>query len=98
MAHIPQALLDLGKFSSDQGDVTVATRERISTAPHTHPTTNYVMVTEGVLYLTLNGVEQTLRPGAWCTIPAGAEHAERFEEKTSVIVFWIRASDGGTAD
>lgn len=90
MAHIPAALLNLGKLSSSQGDVTVATREHLGTAPHTHPTTNYVTVTEGVLYLTLNGVEQSILPGEWCTIPAGAEHAERFEDKTSVVVFWVK--------
>ncbi|WP_084199226.1 cupin domain-containing protein [Noviherbaspirillum autotrophicum] len=90
MAHIPAPLLGLGKLSSEAGDVTVATRENVSTAVHTHPTTNYVTVTEGVLYLTLHGVEQVVRPGEWCVIPAHAEHAERFVEKTSVVVFWIK--------
>ncbi|WP_324899371.1 cupin domain-containing protein [Noviherbaspirillum sp.] len=90
MAHIPAPLLVLGKLSSEAGDVTVATRENLGTALHTHPTTNYVTVTEGVLYLTLNGVEQAVRPGEWCAIPAHAEHAERFAEKTSVVVFWVK--------
>jgi quercetin dioxygenase-like cupin family protein len=90
MAHIPAALLDLGKLSSGAGDVTVATRKDVSTPLHTHPTTNYVTVTEGILYLTLNGAEQAVRPGEWCTIPANAEHAERFVEQTSVVVFWIK--------
>lgn len=94
MAHIPAALLGLGKLSSEAGDVTVATRENISTPLHTHPTTNYVTVTEGVLYLTLHGVEQAVRPGEWCAIPAHAEHAERFVEKTSVVVFWIKDQTG----
>jgi len=90
MAHIPTGLLDLGKLSSEAGDASVATRENVSTPLHTHPTTNYVTVTEGTLYLTLHGVEQAVRPGEWCTIPAHAEHAERFAEKTSVVVFWIK--------
>ncbi|RZI44655.1 cupin domain-containing protein [Herbaspirillum sp. HC18] len=90
MAHIPAALLDLGKLSSERGDVTVGTRENISTPLHTHPTTNHVTVTEGMLYLTLNGAERAIGPGEWCTIPANTEHAERFEGKTSVIVFWIK--------
>ena len=90
MAHIPPALLGLGKLSSEAGDVTIATRENISTPLHTHPTTNYVTVTEGVLHLTLNGVEKEVRQGEWCVIPALAEHAERFVEKTSVVVFWIK--------
>jgi len=97
MAHIPAALLALGKFSSSQGDVTVATREHTSTPQHTHPTTNYVSVTEGTLFLTLNGVEQQVGPGQWCAIPAGAEHAERFEEKTSVVVFWLKTPMPGDA-
>lgn len=48
------------------------------------------MVSEGTLYLTLEGVETPVRAGDWCTIPAGAEHAERFEEATSVVVFWVK--------
>ncbi|WP_420472635.1 cupin domain-containing protein [Noviherbaspirillum sp. ST9] len=94
MAHIPAPLLDLGKLTSEKGDVSIATRENISTPLHTHPTTNYVTVTEGVLYLTLHGVEQPIRPGEWCTIPANAEHAERFVEKTSVVVFWVKDQAG----
>lgn len=90
MAHIPQALLDVGKISGERCDVTVATRENLSTPPHTHPTANYVMVTAGVLYLTLDGIERPVHPGEWCSIPAGAEHAERFAEKTSVVVFWVK--------
>ncbi len=94
MAHIPEALLGLGKISDDNCDVTVATRENISTPLHTHPTTNYVTVTEGTLYLTLDGVERPVPAGEWCVIPAGAEHAERFTDKTSVIVFWVKAASG----
>jgi quercetin dioxygenase-like cupin family protein len=90
MAHLPESLLALGKISGENGDVTVAIREHISTPPHTHPTTNYVTVSEGVLYLTLDGVERPVRAGEWCVIPAGTEHAERFTDKTSVVVFWIK--------
>lgn len=96
MAHIPTALLGLGKLSSEAGDVSVGTRENVSTPMHSHPTTNHVVVTEGTLYLTLNGAEQAIKPGQWCTIPAHAEHAERFVEKTSVVVFWIK-DQAGTA-
>lgn len=94
MAHIPEALLGLGKISDDNCDVTVATRENISSPLHTHPTTNYVTVTEGTLHLTLEGVERAVPAGEWCMIPAGAEHAERFTDKTSVIVFWVKAASG----
>ena len=94
MAHIPEALLGLGKISGDNCDVSVATRENINSPLHTHPTTNYVTVTAGTLYLTLDGVERPVPAGAWCVIPAGAEHAERFADKTSVIVFWVKAGNG----
>ena len=90
MAHIPEALLALGKISEENCDVSVGIRENISTPLHSHPTTNYVTVSEGTLYLTLDGVERPVRPGQWCSIPAGAEHAERFAGKTSVIVFWVK--------
>lgn len=90
MAHIPAALLALGKLSADNCDVSVATRENISAPPHTHPTTNYVLVCAGTLYLTRGGIERTISAGQWCEIPAGCEHAERFAEKTSVVVFWVK--------
>ncbi len=97
MAHVPAALLGLGKLSGEYGDVTVGTRENLSTPMHTHPTTNYVTVTEGILYLTLDGIERAVGPGEWCTIPAHAEHSERFEGKTSVIVFWVKnQADSGS--
>jgi len=89
MAHIPEALLGLGKIHGDPCDVTVATRENSRTPPHVHQTNNYVMVSEGVLYLTLEGIERNVCAGEWCLIPAGAEHAERFAARTSVIVFWV---------
>lgn len=90
MAHIPAPLLALAKLSTEACDVTFSTREHLHVPPHTHPTTNHVVVTEGTLYLTLNGAERPVRAGDWCTIPAGAEHTERFEEATSVVVFWIK--------
>ncbi|MBI3286129.1 MAG: cupin domain-containing protein [Burkholderiales bacterium] len=90
MAHIPAALLTLGKISSEFCDVSVATRENLCTPAHTHPSTNYVLVSAGTLYLTLDGMERAVTAGEWCVIAAGAEHAERFEEATSVLVFWLK--------
>jgi quercetin dioxygenase-like cupin family protein len=90
MAHIPAPLLALAKLRAETCDVTFGTREHQQTPPHSHPTTNHVLVSEGTLYLTLEGVETPVRAGDWCTIPAGAEHAERFEEATSVVVFWVK--------
>lgn len=90
MTHIPQALLDLGKLTADNCEVSVATRENLSSALHTHDTTNYVLVSAGCLYLTIDGAERAVLSGQWCMIPAGSEHAERFSAKTSVLVFWVK--------
>lgn len=90
MSHIPEALLALGKITTEACDVSVGVREHLSVPAHTHPSTNHVLVAEGVLYLTLDGVERAVHAGQWCCIPAQAEHAERFVEKTSVIVFWVK--------
>lgn len=88
MNSIPAALLQLGRINGDSCDVTVGTRANLSVPPHSHDTHNYVQVCSGVLYLTLDGVERAIGAGQWCDIPAGAEHAERFVEETTVMVFW----------
>ncbi|GHD78193.1 cupin domain-containing protein [Vogesella fluminis] len=88
MNSIPGALLQLGRINGDSCDVTLATRANLSVPPHRHDTHNYVQVCSGVLYLTLDGTERAIGAGQWCDIPAGALHAERFAEETTVIVFW----------
>ncbi|HQU89005.1 MAG TPA: cupin domain-containing protein [Denitromonas sp.] len=90
--HAPDALTALGRISSEACDVTVVTREIMQVPPHSHDTTNHVLVTEGCLWLTMAGIEQPVRPGQWCCIPAGTEHAERFAERTSAVVFWLRGA------
>ncbi|WP_296653678.1 cupin domain-containing protein [Paraburkholderia sp.] len=90
MSHIPDALLALGRIKGERCDVTVATRNNHGSPLHTHPSTNYVLVSAGTLHLTLDGTERPVSSGEWCIIPAGAEHAERFEEETSVLVFWVK--------
>lgn len=93
MAHIPHELQSLRKIIGSECDVSVGTRENVTIPMHSHPTKNYVTVTEGVLYLTLDDVERPVMPGDWCCIPAGAPHAERFVEKTSVVVFWVKVAE-----
>jgi quercetin dioxygenase-like cupin family protein len=97
MAHIPDPLQALGKICGEQCDVTVGTRAHFSTPPHSHPTHNHVLVSEGTLYLTQDGIERAVTAGQWCSIPAGSEHAERFVETTSVIVFWVKPREPGSA-
>ena len=92
MAHIPTPLAELRKIHNDQCEVTFAVREHAGAPSHKHDTTNHVIVTEGTLYLTQDGIERAIGAGQWCTIPAGTPHAERFEEKTSVIVFWMKVA------
>jgi quercetin dioxygenase-like cupin family protein len=50
----------------------------------------HVLVTEGCLWLTMDGAERAVRPGEWCCVPAGTEHTERYAKPTSAVVFWLR--------
>jgi quercetin dioxygenase-like cupin family protein len=59
--------------------------------PHTHPTRNVGVITEGELILTVGGVESRYRPGDWYRIDANEEHSARFEVDTSEIEFWFTA-------
>lgn len=49
-----------------------------------------MLVTEGCLWLTMDGAERAVRPGEWCCVPAGTEHTERYAKRTSAVVFWLR--------
>lgn len=62
-----------------------------SIEPHTHPTRNVGVITEGELYLTVGGVESRYGPGDWYHIEPNAEHAARFDVDTSEIEFWFTA-------
>lgn len=75
MAFIPEALLNIGKIEGSSCNVTTGTCENLFVDLHTHDTTNHVTVTEGKLFLTLNGEEKAYNKGDWITIPAHAEHA-----------------------
>lgn len=60
-------------------------------APHTHPTRNVGVITEGELILTTAGGEKRFGPGDWYELEPDEEHAARFEVDTSEIEFWFRA-------
>lgn len=60
-----------------------------SIAAHTHPTENVGVITEGELFLTVDGQEKRYGPGDWYHIAADQEHAARFEIPTSEIEFWF---------
>lgn len=91
MAHIPAALAQLGKLHSNACDISFGTREPGLIPEHTHPTHNHGVVTEGCLYLGINGEERAYHSGDWFQVPAHTPHSERFEQTTSVIVFWLPA-------
>ena len=60
-----------------------------SIEPHTHPTHNVGVITEGELLLTTGGEERRFGPGDWYELQPNEEHAARFETDTSEIEFWF---------
>ena len=62
-----------------------------SIEPHTHPTENCGVITEGELILIIAGRESRFGPGDWYHLDPGEEHAARFEVATSEIEFWFDA-------
>lgn len=57
--------------------------------PHTHPTRNVGVITEGELILIKGDEETRYGPGDWYHIHAEEVHAARFEVDTSEIEFWF---------
>jgi len=60
-----------------------------SIAPHTHPTDNVGVITKGRLILTVDDHVTTHGPGEWYHVPAGIEHAARFDADSAEIEFWF---------
>ena len=58
--------------------------------PHTHPTRNCGVITEGELLLTCKGEERRYGVGDWYFLDANEEHSARFEIDTSEIEFWFK--------
>ena len=57
--------------------------------PHSHPTRNCGVITQGELFLTCRGRETRYGVGDWYVIDAHEEHAARFDVDTSEIEFWF---------
>ena len=57
--------------------------------PHTHPTENVGVITEGELILIKGGEETRYGPGEWYHLNAEEDHAARFEVPTSEVEFWF---------
>lgn len=61
--------------------------------PHSHPTDNHGVITRGRLRLTMDGQETIYGAGDWYHVPAGVEHAARFDEETDEVEFWFSVDD-----
>ena len=61
--------------------------------PHTHPTENCGVVTEGELVLIVGGQETKYGPGDWYHLAPNEEHAARFAVDTSEIEFWFQPDE-----
>lgn len=60
-----------------------------SISPHTHETDNYGVITRGELILSMNNEVTRYMVGDWYHVPAGVEHAAKFEMDTDEIEFWF---------
>ncbi len=97
--HFPSLIRDLPHFEGpfdahrlDANDCEVlfaAYPAGTEIEPHTHATRNVGVITEGELFLIIDGKESRYGPGDWYHIGANQAHAARFEVATSEIEFWF---------
>lgn len=81
---------DAFRLRAQGADVLFASYPAGTTLPaHTHATDNYGVIIRGALLLVLDGRETRFRVGDWYHVPAGVEHAARFEVDTDEIEFWF---------
>lgn len=102
--HHPERLRQLPAFdgpfqayrlSADGADVLFSFYPAGTEIPaHRHDTDNYGVTTRGELILTIGDKVDKYYPGDWYQIPAGVEHAARFEQVTEEIEFWFDVATG----
>ena len=102
--HYPERLRQLPAFdgpfeayrlSAEDADILFASYPAgTEISVHRHDTDNYGVITRGELILTVGDEVVRYGPGDWYQIPAGVEHAARFEERTEEIEFWFKPSQG----
>jgi quercetin dioxygenase-like cupin family protein len=100
-AHFPDLIRQLPDFdgpfdahrlAADNCEVLFASYPAgTAIAAHAHSTRNVGVITEGELFLTVNGEESRYGVGDWYHLDANVEHAARFEVDTSEIEFWFTA-------
>ena len=57
---------------------------------HSHDTDNYGVITQGALYLTVNGKEEKHGVGSWYHVPEGTPHSACFTEDSAEIELWFK--------
>ncbi len=57
---------------------------------HSHDTDNYGVITQGALYLTINGREKKYAVGDWYHVSRNVPHSARFEEASAEIELWFK--------
>ncbi len=81
---------DAYRLEAGGGDVLFASYPAgTSIEPHSHDTDNHGVITRGELILTIGDEETRHGVGDWYHVPAGTEHAARFEVDTDEIEFWF---------
>ena len=81
---------DAYKLEAQNSDVLFASYPAgTSIPPHSHDTDNYGVITRGELILTINNEVSKYGVGDWYHVPAGVEHAAKFEIETDEIEFWF---------
>ena len=101
MSHFPKLLRNLPKFegpfdafklAAQDCDVLFASYPANTTIPeHNHETENVGVITQGELFLTVDGKETRYGPGDWYHVSAKTMHSARFEKETSEVEFWFYA-------
>ena len=100
MQHFPKLLRELPPFEgpfdafkleAKNCDVLFASYPRgTKIEPHQHDTENVGVITQGELFLKVDGKETRYGPGDWYHVAAHVMHSARFEVETSEIEFWFR--------
>ena len=57
---------------------------------HTHDTHNVGVITEGAMFITVNGEERRYGVGDWYELAVGTPHSARTEVNASEIEFWFQ--------
>lgn len=89
---------DAYRLRAEGAEVLFASYPAATAIPaHRHDTDNYGVIIRGELVLTMNGDTMRFGVGDWYHVPAGAEHAARFDVETDEVEFWFAAEGNATS-